>query len=202
MRDQKTQYDPQKHHRKSIRWKGYDYTQAGAYFVTIVTHQRTELFGAIVDGEMILNPAGKIVQWEWQNLSQQFRFIELGAFIVMPNHFHGILIFHDIVGATHPARTSKIEGNPSVLEVHSSNSDGSPLPHGPKSGSLGAIIGQFKSRVTKRIWKMPPWRGTPIWQRNYYDRIIRDEREMDAIWRYIESNPLNWATDNENPVNA
>lgn len=203
-RGQKSKYDPQKHHRKSNRLRGYDYAQAGAYFVTICTHQRECLFGEIVAGKMILNQVGKIVQWEWENLAQRFPFIELGAFVVMPNHFHGILIFHDSsVGATHSEQISINNSNQPVPDWNSSDHDGAPLPNeslpqGPKPGALGAIIGQFKSRVTKRIWKNPTWQGDPIWQRNYHDRIIRDDREFENTWRYIEANSANWDEDTEN----
>ena len=88
-------FDPTKHHRKSIRLQGYDYSQAGAYFVTVVTHQRECLFGKIENGEMVLNDLGKIVQWEWLDLPKRFRYVELGAYMVMPNHMHAILIFRE-----------------------------------------------------------------------------------------------------------
>ena len=105
------EFDPQKHHRKSIRLQGYDYSQAGAYFVTIVAWGRECLFGEITDGEMKLNNAGKIVQWEWLELPKRFGFIELGAYVVMPNHFHGILIFHETVGATRQYLSVLASGN-------------------------------------------------------------------------------------------
>src|SRR3972149_9100932 len=106
-------FDPQIHHRRSIRLKGYDYSQAGAYYVTIVAWHRECLFGDVVDGEMNLNRYGEIVKWEWVNLSQSFKFIELGAFVVMPNHFHGILLFHD-VGATRPGVTGAFASKASL----------------------------------------------------------------------------------------
>ena len=93
-------FDPKKHHRRSIRLKGYDYSQAGAYYVTIVTWHRDFLFGEIMNKEMILNKVGKIVEWEWLELSKRLLYIELGAHVVMPNHFHGILFIHETVGAT------------------------------------------------------------------------------------------------------
>jgi len=206
-RDKRTKFDPQKHHRRSIRLQGYDYSQAGAYFVTIVAYQREPpkgamcLFGEIVKGEMRLNGYGKIVQWEWLELPKRIRYIELGANVVMPNHFHGILVFRDpVVGATRPDLTVTHSGK---AELHNEIPDGiggSPLPpRGPKPAFLGAIVAQFKSRVTKRLWKIPALKGTPIWQRNYYERIIRNEHEMDNIWRYIESNPAMWNEDDENP---
>jgi len=95
-------FDPQKHHRRSIRLKGYDYSQAGAYFVTIVAWQRQSLFGKIIRGEMKLNKIGKIAEWEWLELPKRLSYIGLGAYAIMPNHFHGILFMHQSVGATRP----------------------------------------------------------------------------------------------------
>ncbi len=196
-----TKFDPKIHHRKSIRLPGYDYTQAGAYFVTVVTWRRDCLFGDVVKGEMQLNKAGKIVQWEWENLAQSFKFVELGIDQVMPNHFHGVLSFRD-VGANRPGITDTTVGMSPLYNSIPSGLDGSPLSRGSKAASLGAVIGQFKSRVTKRLWKMPELTGIPIWQRNYYERIIRNEQEMDAIWRYIEANPVNLGDDEENLGNS
>ena len=192
-------FDPQKHHRHSIRLQGYDYSQAGAYFVTIVTWQREMLFGEIVDGVMVLNDFGKIVQWEWLDLPKRFKYLELGTYIIMPNHVHCILIFHDHVGATRQGLTDALAGKEPMQTIDSDGIDGSPLPRGPKPASLGAIMSQFKSRVTKRLWKIPALKNTPIWQRNYYEHIIRSESEMDRITRYIESNPSMWMDDDENP---
>lgn len=194
-------FDPKIHHRRSIRLAGYDYSQAGAYFVTLVTGQRECLFGEVVNGVMIPNQAGKIVQWEWQNLARAFQFIELGIDQVMPNHFHGVLLFRD-VGATRPSLTKNLAGKSLAQNESLPGLDGSPLrPNGPKSGSLGAVMGQFKSRVTKRLWKLPEYAGAPIWQRNYYEHIIRNDHEMGNIWRYIENNPVLWDDDDENPAN-
>ncbi|MEW5830800.1 MAG: transposase [Chloroflexota bacterium] len=194
-------FNPKIHHRRSIRLKGYDYAQAGSYFVTIVTFQRECLFGDVVDGEMRLNDFGKIVQWEWLELSRRFRYLELGAHMIMPNHLHGVLNFHQTVGATRLGLTDASVINVSLPAINSDDNDGSPLqPNGPKPASLGAIIGQFKSRVTKRLWKIPSLNGIPIWQRNYYEHIIRNADEMDRIHRYIESNPSRWDEDDENPA--
>jgi len=195
-------YDPQIHHRRSIRLQGYDYSSAGAYFVTLVTWRRECLFGEIVNGEMVLNDFGKIIQWEWLELPKRFRYIELGEFIIMPNHLHFILIFREPVGATRQGLTDALAGKAPMQTIASDGMDGSPLPHGPKSASLGAIVSQFKSRVTKRLWKIPALKNTPIWQRNYYEHIIRNEPEMDRITRYIASNPARWNDDDENPNRA
>jgi putative transposase len=183
VRDERVKFDPKKHHRKSTRLKGYDYC-VGAYFVTIVTYERDRLFGKIENGEMTLNDFGKIADECWRAIHDHFPFVELGAYVVMPNHVHGVLIINDngrdtgFVGARHA----------------------SPLlqkPNGTPPHSLGAIVGSFKSAVTKRIGR--EHKATGIWQRNYHEHIIRDEREMDNIWRYIENNSAMWAEDEENP---
>jgi len=192
-------FDPQKHHRHSIRLQGYDYSQAGAYFVTIVTWQRKMLFGEIADGIMVLNDFGKIVQWELLDLPKRFKYLELGAYVIMPNHVHFILIFHDSIGATRHDFTDAPVGKAPMQTIVPDSTDGSPPPRGPKPASLGAIMSQFKSRVTKRLWKIPSLKNTPIWQRNDYEHIIRSESEMGRIFRYIESNPSRWADDDENP---
>ena len=171
-------YDLHRHHRQSIRLKGYDYAQAGVYFVTIVAWRREMLFGDIVDGEMKLSEWGDIVRNEWERTAIVRPNVELGEYVVMPNHIHGILIFHEHVGATGPVAPTK-----TTL----------------KSGSLGAVIGQFKSIVTKRINRLQNVSGRPIWQRNYFERIIRNDREWENIHRYIESNPSMWDEDEENP---
>ena len=194
-------FDPKKHHRRSIRLKGYDYSQAGAYYVTIVTWHRDFLFGEIMNKEMILNKVGKIVEWEWLELSKRLLYIELGAHVVMPNHFHGILFIHEIVGATRQSQRMARSDVDLLRTITPEGMDGSPLPRGPKPASLGAIMAQFKSRVTKRIWKFPEFKGTPIWQRDYYEHIIRNENDLQNKTDYIESNPLLWDEDDENPVN-
>jgi REP element-mobilizing transposase RayT len=196
-----SKFDPKKHHRRSIRLQGYDYAQAGAYYVTIVTWHRECLFGEVVDGEMVLNDVGKIIQWEWMEIPKRFPYILLGAFIVMPNHFHGILFFHEIVGATRHRLSRTRADEIRLPDITTDGVEGSPLPRGPKPASLGAIMAQFKSRVTKRLWKIPALNGTPIWQRNYYEHIIRDERDLQNKTDYIEANPMLWDEDNENPTN-
>jgi REP element-mobilizing transposase RayT len=191
-------FDPQVHRRRSIRLPHYDYAQPGAYFVTMVAWHRECLFGTVVKGEMQLNKIGKIVEWEWLDLSKRFSYIELGAYAVMPNHFHGILFLHENVGATRRGQTAKGSGVASPPIMTTSSTDGSPLPHGPKAASLGAIVGQFKSRATKRIWKFPEFKETPIWQRNYYEHIIRNDTDLHNKTDYIEANPLLWEQDEEN----
>jgi REP element-mobilizing transposase RayT len=183
-------FDPKVHHRRSIRLKGYDYSQAGAYFVTIVAWQRECLFGEIVGGgtlhecNMVLNELGEIVREEWERTAFVRPNVELGEYIIMPNHVHGILVFvDDMAGATRVGASRRLAPTKTTLQPN----------------SLGSVIGQFKSIVTKRINGLQNVTGRPVWQRNYYEHIIRDEPEMNRIARYIESNPLRWADDDENP---
>ncbi len=161
------------------------------------------MFGDIVNKELKINKVGKIVEWEWLELPKRLPYVELVTHIVMPNHFHGILFIHEnVVGATRQGQTRP---NPNVKPLQAIapvRIDGSPLPRGPKPASVGAIIAQFKSRVTKRIWKFLEFKNTPIWQRNYYEHIIRDEKDLQNKTDYIEANPLSWDEDDENPVNA
>jgi putative transposase len=177
--------------RKSIRLKGYDYTQPGGYFVTAVTFRRECLFGEILNEKMILNRYGKIVDECWQAIPAHFLNVELGAYVVMPNHVHGIIVICEnetippaTVGATHWVAPTKI------TPTH--------RPTGPRKGSLGAIIGAFKMAATRQI--MSKLDGANIWQRGYYEHIVRDEMDANRIHAYIEANPANWAEDDENPL--
>jgi len=123
--------------------------------------------------------------------------------MVMPNHFHGILFIHENVEATRRGQTmSSRSGSDALQNSTTEGMEGSPLPHGPKPASVGAILAQFKSRATKRIWKFPEFKGTPISQRNYYEHIIRNETDLKNKTDYIEANPLLWDEDDENPINA
>ncbi|ACL24704.1 transposase [Chloroflexus aggregans] len=196
-------YDPTRHHRRSIRLQGYDYTQPGAYFITIVTHDRTHLFGRVVDGEMQLNAWGEIVREEWFKTAQIRPYVQLqdDEFVVMPNHVHGIIWMVDDdlapVGATDRRGDRPVA--PTTTTVP---------PRGPAPQSLGAIIAGFKSAVTHRINTLRDTPGTPVWQRNYYEHIIRDKRvrvgaagrsPLHAIRQYIIENPLRWHLDTYNP---
>jgi REP element-mobilizing transposase RayT len=189
-----SKFDPKKHHRRSIRLKNYDYSSAGAYYVTIVTWRRDNLFGEIVNGEMKLNQAGKKVQTELLELEKRLAYIQLGAFIIMPNHVHVIIFILTPIGETHLG-FSKIN----FIETVKNNKR---LPlRAPKPASLGTIISQFKSRVTKQLWNIKSLKNTPIWQRNYYEHIIRDEKDLQNKTDYIEANPMLWDEDDENPLN-
>lgn len=150
---------------------------------------------------MRLNRAGKIVEWEWLEIPKRLSYVTLGAHMVMPNHFHGIIFIRENVGATlHGQKIPRSDSKPLPI-ITTDGIDGSPLrPRGPKPASLGAIIAQFKSRATKRIWKIPEYQNTPVWQRNYYEHILRDDKDLYNKTDYILANPLLWEKDDENPV--
>ncbi len=192
--DHHPKFDPQKHHRKSIRLQGYDYSQAGAYYVTIVTYQRDCLFGEIENEIMILNGFGKIADECWLTIPDHFPNVELGAHVIMPNHAHGIIVIRNdesashAVDAQHVGVTQCVAPTPTITR-----------PKGPKPKSLGAIIGSFKSAVSYRIHK--EHNATDIWQRNYYEHIIRDEKDLQNKTDYIEANPSLWDEDENNPIN-
>jgi REP element-mobilizing transposase RayT len=186
-------FNPQLHHRRSIRLQGYNYSQAGAYFVTLVAHERSDFFGEVVEDVMRLNHAGKIAGAEWQRLATRFPNLRLDAYIIMPNHLHGILIITEQPLEARPI-TPGASGDiafPATRNFDIAKGSSKLAPQGPAPASIGAMIGQFKSRVTKRL-KLP----IPIWQRNYYEHIIRDQAELDRIRQYILDNPRRWKTDN------
>ena len=189
----------QKNHaqRQSIRLQEYDYAQPGAYFVTAVSHQRKNIFGEIVEAEMQLSQAGEIVEQTWLEIPKHFPKATIDVFIIMPNHVHGIIniIEERPVGATHESPlpvSTKIE---------------SPKPEAPhnsttlKPQTLGAIVGLFKSTASKRIHRAGLITQEKVWQRNYYEHIIRDEDDYYQIADYIEANPINWEFDHENAEN-
>lgn len=188
-------YHPNIHHRKSIRLKGYDYSQAGLYFITICVQDRECLFGKIVDSEMILNDAGQMVENEWLKIQERFINVRLHEYVVMPNHFHAIM---EIVGAT----LVVAQNDNTVSDEHSHTSEkGQPQGIAPtKPKTVGDMVGAFQSIVTVEYirgvknlgWK--PFNGK-LWQRNYWEHIIRDEQSYERIAEYIISNPNNWVDD-------
>ena len=191
-----TRYDPLRHHRRSIRLKGYDYTQAGAYFVTVCAHGRECLFGEVAEGEMRLNDYGRIVASTWEWLAEQYPYVELDEWVVMPNHVHGIVVMVDDTGR------GESPTDEDVLSTRRGGSRPAPTADKPKRKPLGQLIGSFKTVSAKRINQMRAAPGAPVWQRNYYERIVRNERALNAIRQYIANNPLKWALDRDNPTLA
>lgn len=181
------------HHRRSIRIHGYDYAGPGAYFITIVTQDRACLFGHIVDSEMQLSAQGHIADECWRTIPDHFPQAELGTYAVMPNHLHGIIILHDRADGTSARRGTPWRA-PTPPEKFTLEQFGRPV-----SGSLASILRQYKSSVTRLIVRQ--FGGVPrIWQRNYYEHIIRDDDDWNRIHLYIQSNAVNWAQDEENPA--
>jgi REP element-mobilizing transposase RayT len=263
-------FNPNIHHRHSIRLRGYDYARAGAYFVTIVMQRRECLLGNVAEGEMALNDAGRMIEKWWLELNHKFPSVDTDEYVVMPNHFHGIVVITppDTVGADlrvgpvggehpnageHPNRGEPIGGehtgsplppntesgqyvglgeptggeHPNRGEHAGGEHTGSPLPPNTESGQfvglgehaggehpnagehtgspLPTIIQWFKTMTTNeyiRGVKQLGWPSFPgkLWQRNYYEHVVRDERDLERIRRYIVNNPNQWAMDAENPA--
>ncbi|WP_460894244.1 transposase [Rufibacter soli] len=188
-------YNPLQHHRRSIRLKSYDYTQAGRYFITLCTQDKLYLFGKIADSKIVLNEAGKMVEKEWLSLPERFHSIVLHDYVFMPNHFHGII---EIVGATLVVAQNAVEAAESKEQAEY----GLPVQGQPQgiAPTVGTIISTFKSITTvhytrgvkSKAW--PPFQAR-LWQRNYWEHIIRDEKDYARISEYIQDNPLHWDTD-------
>jgi REP element-mobilizing transposase RayT len=197
-------YDAEHHHRRSIRLRGYDYTQAGAYFITICTQNRRSLFGRIVNGTMQLNDAGRMVESIWNTLPLLHPGLETDAFIVMPNHIHGIIF---IVGAGLPAPIQDERDDDREMADQAENERSSTRVAPTEIQKIGDIIGEFKSRVTVeyiRGVKTRGWKGFDqrLLQRNYFEHIIRNERALNLIRQYIAENPQKWEESLENPENS
>jgi REP element-mobilizing transposase RayT len=177
-------YNPETHHRRSIRLRGYDYSQAGAYFVTLCQVTKECIFGDIDNGVMWLNEHGEIVVDCWDEIPQHFPGVQLDAFMVMPNHAHGVLVLPggQDAGLARARHASPLQGTTSPI--------------------LGTVIGAFKSAATRRINLLRGTPGEPVWLRNYFERVIRDEDELNKIREYITYNPSNWAQDKINPANG
>jgi putative transposase len=255
-------YNPNKHHRKSIRLRHYDYSRAGAYFVTVVTQNRKHLFGQIENGIMKPNEAGIIVEMIWHELPDRFPHVSLDAFVVMPNHVHGIIVINDetpsndsvinaqsqnktpsnvIVGVglvptpahannkTPLDKTRQINdesgftsndttgaptrGAPTITQTSSIANDTDTIPQTlsianenaqkSKRLPLGDVVGIFKSLTTHAYVMGVRENGWPpfdkrLWQRDYYEHIIRTDEALANIQAYIEANPQNWQKDTEN----
>lgn len=179
--------------RKRIRLRGYDYRNAGAYFVTICTHQRQCTLGQVRNGRMYLNDWGQIVVKIWRAMPDHFPYIILDAFQCMPNHIHFIIwIISDDAPNVLPTDPIADVGQRHAFALH-----GQQPERGVKSKSLGAIVGGFKSAVTREINDLRGEKFPPVWQGRFHDRIIRNERELNAIRRYIRHNPANWTADQD-----
>jgi REP element-mobilizing transposase RayT len=195
-------FDPGKHHRRSVRLPFYDYSQAGMYFGTLCTLDRKSIFGLIEDGQTALNPIGEIARSCWMEMPGHFPGLILDQFVLMPNHLHGILTMEE---QTDPISVGARYTSPlhPTLQVPS-ESDSLPdrfietRRKQPKCYPLGTIIGTYKSSASRAINRLRNTPGAPVWQRNYYERVIRSDAELHALREYIVNNPLKWDLDPDN----
>jgi putative transposase len=184
-----------KRQRRSIRLPRYDYAQAGGYFVTMVTRDRECLFGEVIDGEMRPNEFGRIVQAAWRELPDHYQDVECDVFVVMPNHVHGIIILaeggaveeSDVGAGLKPALANF---RPAIT----------PRADLKPAAPLTEIIRAFKTFSARRVNELRATPGVPVWQRNYYEHVVRGENELNGIREYIANNPVQWEMDRENPL--
>ncbi len=215
------QYKPHIHQRRSIRLKGYDYSQEGLYFITICVQNRECLFGRMINEGMVLNDAGKMVETEWCNLMKRFINIDLHEYVVMPNHFHAILeivVGASLVGALLvdapladaqnqsvaqndvDSQTSQPQGDGQPQDAGQPQGEGQPQGIAPTAKTIGDMMDAFKSITTVgyiRGVKTLGWQrfDGKLWQRNYYEHIIRNEPSYQRISQYIINNPAKWSED-------
>ena len=206
---------PKKDHRHSIRLKGYDYSQAGGYYITIVTSHRENLFGEMAEGEMKASGIGRIVQDCWDEIPVHFPNLDVDVFVLMPNHIHGIIFIHEKekvsadVGRGTIYRAPAFANRASTLAIHSPilGLRAPEIVHRdlastmdkfgqPTVGSLSTIVRTFKAAVTRRAGI--ELSSGNIWQRNYYEHVLRDQVDYERIAGYILDNPINWENDEEN----
>ena len=162
-------HNGRKYYRRNLRLKGYDYSRPGAYFITICTHERQFLFGEISDGKMLLNRYGRVAHNQWRSLPRNRTGVNIDAFVVMPNHIHGILVIRSKVAKP------------------------------DKRCSIPEIVRGYKTFSSRRINEIRGKPGEPTWQKNYWEHIIRNQDSFERIRNYIISNPLRWHLDIENP---
>jgi putative transposase len=174
--------NPNMPHRQGLRLKGYDYSQAGAYFVTICAHGKACLFGDVIGSEVKVNELGRKVQAVWDDLPVHYPHVATDAFVVMPNHVHGVVVLRDVGAGFKPARTA--EPARTALRRH----------------GLSEIVRAFKTFSARRINEFRETSGAPVWQRNYYEHIIRDDADYNRIAEYVANNPQRWAEDSLHPT--
>lgn len=198
------EYSPQKHNRKTIRLKEYDYSFPGWYYVTICTFEKKQLFGYIQDGKMMSNKNGKIAEEEWIRTKDLRKNVDLDYYVIMPNHFHGIIIIEQSIEGRgelnlpegNGKRSSQIKENVVATRWVARDKEDkaiqriAPTKKTLLPNSLGSIVGQFKSRITKRLRELNNDLDLNVWQRNYYENIIRNDNDLHRIITYIRNNPL------------
>lgn len=175
-------YDPAHHHRRSIRIRGYDYADAGWFFITVCTYEREPFLSLIEDNAVNLTAFGHLTELCWQAIPRHFPGVDCDAFVIMPNHVHGIIEIGIGEDAVHRTPTAEGFGKPVVA-------------------SLSTIMRSFKSAASRDINDVRGTPGTPVWQRGFYERVIRNQQEFEKFRRYIESNPSRWSEDAEYRAN-
>lgn len=184
--------------RRSLRLKGYDYSRAGAYFVTVCTTDRGPLFGEIVDDALVENPYAKIVRRCWDALPNHYPHVTLDAFVIMPNHVHGIVVLNDVPDGTVGANRMVGSGfKPAPTGLGNAVETGAPPRHG-----LPEIARALKTYSARGINALRGTPGTAVWQRSYYEHVIRNEHALRRIREYIVSNPRNWQKDREHVLES
>lgn len=164
--------------RRSIRLPHYDYAQRGVYFITLCVQHRRSLFGDVIDGSMVLKKLGEIVATEWRRTSEIRPNIVVDEFVVMPNHLHGLIVMEPLRRGVSHTPGGKFRS---------------------PAQTVGAIVRGFKGSTTRLINELQGTPGVMLWQRNYYEHIVRDDHELQRIREYIANNPAQWALDRENP---
>ena len=183
------------HRRRSIRLREYDYSGIGAYFVTMCVADRECLFGEVLDESMRSNEIGLVVAECWEAIPQHFPHIQLDEFVVMPNHIHGIIIIERRGTACRARFWDDGDDQGTACRAPTVGTFGRPI-----AGSLSTIIRSFKSAVTKQVNELRENRGVSVWQRNYYEHVIRDENDLCTVRQYIADNPMKWADDENSPA--
>jgi putative transposase len=191
-------YDPERHHRRTVRLPAYDYAGPGLYFVTICAHERAALFGGVAEDTMRLSPFGWIAEEEWQRTPHVRADVALDHHVVMPNHVH--LLFAITVDHADPSLSSTPGPSDTVgatrcVALDGARGDIRRNAKGPIAQSVGAIIGQYKSAVSRRINAVRETPGASVWQRGYHEHIVRNERQANRIRHYILENPAQWQRD-------
>ena len=192
-----SEYDPKIHRRHSIRLPGYNYSQEGWYFITICTQKHLCLFGEIAEDRMRLSDAGLMIDLWWRKLIGKFLHVQLDGYVIMPNHFHGIIYVGAALCGRPDNQREKLYKSNKIAYNRQGQSHGI-------APTIGDIVNWFKTMTTNqyiRGVKINRWKPFPgrLWQRNYYEHIIRDEKELNHFRQYISDNPINWKIDEENP---
>jgi len=191
--------------RRTLRLPYYDYALPGAYFVTICTHRRRCLFGEIVDSRMVQNAAGEKVAEEFLRSFEIRSEMARDAWVLMPNHLHAILLIQSQgefgVSGDLPVAPTHCLGARSLSDVSCGSSRKEGRPKGPEAKSLSSFISGFKAAATTRIREITGRPSMPVWQRGYYEHVIRGRKELERTRLYIDGNPQTWLDDDENPNN-